>query len=103
VHAWQATNAAVLHLALSTLPAPQRRALAAAVPAIDALARAIAGSPTHRRPSRILDDPMSSQGIRPGQSRVSSQLSDGAGAAWLASTVMWRTSLPTVMAASATG
>jgi hypothetical protein len=41
VHAWQATNAAVLHLALSTLPAPQRRALAAAVPAIDALARAI--------------------------------------------------------------
>ena len=41
VHAWQATNAAVLHLALSTLPEPQRRALAAAVPAIDALARAI--------------------------------------------------------------
>jgi len=41
VHAWQATNAAVLHLALSTLPAPQRRALAAAVPAIEALATAI--------------------------------------------------------------
>lgn len=41
VHAWQATNAAVLHLALSTLPEPQRRALASAVPAIDALARAI--------------------------------------------------------------
>ena len=41
VLAWQATNAAVLHLALSTLPEPQRRALAAAVPAIDALARAI--------------------------------------------------------------
>lgn len=41
VHAWQATNAAVLHLALSTLPAPQRRALAAAVPALDALASAI--------------------------------------------------------------
>ena len=41
VHAWQATNAAVLHLALSTLPAPQRRALAAAVPALDALARAV--------------------------------------------------------------
>ncbi len=41
VHAWQATNAAVLHLALSTLPAGQRRALAAAVPALDALARAI--------------------------------------------------------------
>ena len=37
----QATNAAVLHLALSTLPEPQRRALAAAVPAIDALAQAI--------------------------------------------------------------
>ena len=41
VHAWQATNAAVLHLALSTLPEPQQRALAAAVPAIEALARAI--------------------------------------------------------------
>jgi DNA-binding MarR family transcriptional regulator len=41
VHAWQATNAAVLHLALSTLPARQQRALAAAVPALDALARAI--------------------------------------------------------------
>jgi DNA-binding MarR family transcriptional regulator len=41
VLAWQATNAAVLHLALSTLPAKQRHALAAAVPALDALARAI--------------------------------------------------------------
>ncbi len=41
VYAWQATNAAVLHLALSTLPAAQRRALAAAVPALDALARAV--------------------------------------------------------------
>ena len=41
VHAWQATNAAVLHLALSTLPAAQRRALAAAVPALDALAQAV--------------------------------------------------------------
>ena len=41
VLAWQATNAAVLHLALSTLPASQRRALAAAVPALDALAGAI--------------------------------------------------------------
>ena len=41
VLAWQATNAAVLHLALSTLPAKQRRTLAAAVPALDALARAI--------------------------------------------------------------
>jgi len=38
---WQATNAAVLHIALSTLPAPQRRALASAVPALDALARAV--------------------------------------------------------------
>jgi DNA-binding MarR family transcriptional regulator len=38
---WQATNAAVLHLALSTLPARERRALAAAVPALDALARAV--------------------------------------------------------------
>ena len=41
VLAWQATNAAVLHLALSTLPAPRRRALAAAAPALDALARAV--------------------------------------------------------------
>ncbi len=41
VHTWQATNAAVLHLALSTLPATQRRALAAAVPSLDALARAV--------------------------------------------------------------
>ena len=41
VLAWQATNAAVLHLALSTLPARQRQALNAAVPALDALARAI--------------------------------------------------------------
>jgi DNA-binding MarR family transcriptional regulator len=41
VLAWQATNAAVLHLALSTLPIRQRRALTAAVPALDALASAI--------------------------------------------------------------
>jgi DNA-binding MarR family transcriptional regulator len=41
VHAWQATNAAVLHLALSALPAPQRRALASAVPALNALAAAV--------------------------------------------------------------
>jgi len=41
VLAWQATNAAVLHLALSTLPTRQRRALAAAAPALDALARAV--------------------------------------------------------------
>jgi len=38
---WQATNAGVLHAALSTLPAQQRRAMAAAVPALDALARAV--------------------------------------------------------------
>ncbi len=41
VHAWQVTNAAVLHLALSALTAPQRRALTAAVPALNALAAAI--------------------------------------------------------------
>ena len=41
VLSWQATNAAVLHQALSTLPAGQRRALDTAVPALDALARAI--------------------------------------------------------------
>ena len=52
VHSWQATNAAVLHLARppGLLPG-QRRALAAAVPALDALAKAVdrlanaAGSP----------------------------------------------------------
>lgn len=41
VLAWQATNAAVLNLALSSLPAQQRRALAAAVPALHALAREV--------------------------------------------------------------
>jgi DNA-binding MarR family transcriptional regulator len=41
LHAWQATNSAVLHLALSTLPAAQRRTLAASVPALGALAKAI--------------------------------------------------------------
>ena len=41
VLAWQATNAAVLNLALSTLPARQRRTLAAAVPALHALAREV--------------------------------------------------------------
>ncbi len=50
VLAWQATNAAVLHLALSTLPAQQRRALAAAVPSLHALARAI---------DRLADAPVS--------------------------------------------
>jgi DNA-binding MarR family transcriptional regulator len=55
VHAWQATNAEVLHLALSTLPAPQRRALAAAAPALDALASAVdrlADSPPELPPRR---------------------------------------------------
>jgi DNA-binding MarR family transcriptional regulator len=41
VLAWQATNAAVLNLALSTLPTRQRHALAAAVPALHALAREV--------------------------------------------------------------
>jgi DNA-binding MarR family transcriptional regulator len=41
VHHWQATNAAVLHLALSTLTAQQRRALTTAAPALQALAQAI--------------------------------------------------------------
>ena len=41
VLSWQAVNAAVLHEALSTLPARQRRALATATPALDELARAI--------------------------------------------------------------
>jgi len=41
VRAWQATNASVLHAALSTLTAQQRRALATAVPALDSLARAV--------------------------------------------------------------
>ena len=59
VHAWQATNAAVLHLALSTLPEPQQRALAAAVPAIDALARAIDRLADTRQPTRTPDETMS--------------------------------------------
>jgi DNA-binding MarR family transcriptional regulator len=41
VLAWQATNAAVLHLALSALPVRQQRTLAAAAPALDALAVAV--------------------------------------------------------------
>jgi DNA-binding MarR family transcriptional regulator len=41
VRAWQATNADLLQLALSSLPAQQRRALTTAIPALDALARAI--------------------------------------------------------------
>lgn len=41
VHTWQAANSAVLHLALSTLPARQRRALVAAVPALGMLAGAV--------------------------------------------------------------
>ena len=55
VLAWQATNAAVLHLALSTLPAPQRRALATAVPALEALAKAVdrlADSPPEPPPAQ---------------------------------------------------
>ena len=55
VHAWQATNAAVLHLALSALPEPQQRALTAAVPVIDALARAI---------DRLADTPPAELGPR---------------------------------------
>lgn len=54
VHTWQATNAAVLHIALSTLPAPQRRTLTAAAPALDALARAI---------DRLADEPAGSDDL----------------------------------------
>jgi DNA-binding MarR family transcriptional regulator len=39
--AWQATNAEVLRTAVSALPPEQRSALSRAVPALDALARAI--------------------------------------------------------------
>jgi DNA-binding MarR family transcriptional regulator len=48
VHAWQAINADLLHMALSTLSAQQRRALAAAVPALEALASAV---------DRLADEP----------------------------------------------
>jgi hypothetical protein len=41
VLAWQATNAAVLNLALSTLPARPRRALAPPAPPHDPQARAV--------------------------------------------------------------
>jgi len=56
VRKWQATNAGVLHLALSTLPAQQRRALAAAVPALDALARAV---------DKLADEPLPISGSLP--------------------------------------
>jgi DNA-binding MarR family transcriptional regulator len=46
---WQATNAAVLNLALSALPARQRRTLAAAVPALHDLAREV---------NRLADSPV---------------------------------------------
>ena len=50
VQAWQATNAGVLHVALATLSAQQRRVLATALPALDALARAV---------DRLADEPQS--------------------------------------------
>ena len=52
VHAWQATNGAVLNLALSTLTAAQRNALTKAVPALGALAVAI-DQLADTQPSRI--------------------------------------------------
>jgi DNA-binding MarR family transcriptional regulator len=55
VTAWQATNGAVLNLALSALTAAQRRALSRAVPALDALAAAIDRLADDDRPS--LDRP----------------------------------------------
>jgi len=58
---WQATNAAVLNLALSTLPARQRRALAAAVPALDALAQAV---------DRLADTPGTLAEDEPGRPRA---------------------------------
>ncbi len=41
VASWQTTNATVLRTALAALTAAQRRTLAAAVPALDALSRAV--------------------------------------------------------------
>jgi len=41
VRDWQSVNATILDTAVSALPAPQRRALTKAVPALDALVRAI--------------------------------------------------------------
>ena len=64
VLSWQATNAAVLNLALSTLPASQQRALAAAVPALDALALAI---------DRLADTRMSADADSPGPSREAAE------------------------------
>jgi DNA-binding MarR family transcriptional regulator len=64
VLSWQATNAAVLNLALSTLPANQQRALAAAVPALDALALAI---------DRLTDTGMSAEGEQAGRRHRGSQ------------------------------
>jgi len=60
VAAWQSTNAEVLLVALGRLTAPQRRALATAAPALEALARAIdqladePTPPTDGRPHRPL-------------------------------------------------
>lgn len=56
VRAWQATNANVLHIALATLSAQQRRALNAAVPALDALARTV---------DQLADEPPSACGPSP--------------------------------------
>jgi DNA-binding MarR family transcriptional regulator len=56
VRKWQATNAGVLHVALSTLSAQQRRALSAAVPALDALARAV---------DQLADEPVPANGPLP--------------------------------------
>lgn len=57
VHAWQATNSAVLHLGLQCLAPSQRRALVQAVPALEAMIQAIdhladaAATPTSTDPT----------------------------------------------------
>jgi DNA-binding MarR family transcriptional regulator len=68
VHAWQATNGAVLNIALSTLTASQRRALQRAVPALDALATAVdrlAASPPAAGDDRADPTGASGSGRRP--------------------------------------
>jgi len=53
VLAWQATNAKVLHVALATLSAQQRRVLTNALPALATLARAV---------DRLADEPQPASG-----------------------------------------
>jgi DNA-binding MarR family transcriptional regulator len=64
VRVWQATNARVLQVALATLSAQQRRVLAAALPALDALGRAVDRLADEPQPA---GDPPSASVVTPAQ------------------------------------